>query len=52
MSYKNREIEYKRLKSLGREKDIPQSLRDEFEKAAPAASPIPKESKLKKKGKR
>ena len=32
MSYQNRLNEYKRLKSLGREKDIPQSLRDEFDK--------------------
>ena len=39
MSYANRKKEYERLISLGREKDICQSLKDEFE-AASAPSPI------------
>lgn len=53
MSYENREREYKRLKSLGRDKDICQSLRDEFEKATEeVATPIQPKKETKKKGKK
>ena len=48
MSYKNREIEFNRLKSLGREADIPQDLRDEFEKVAIIATPSKPKQKEKK----
>jgi len=42
MSYENRKREFKRLMDAGREKDIPQSLWDEFkpkDKIKPAPKP-------------
>jgi len=47
MSKKNRENEYNRLKSIGREDLIPQSLRDEFDKPEPIAVIIPKNKGVK-----
>ncbi len=38
MSYENRKAEFERLKGLGRDKDIPDSLKKEFGKDKPSES--------------
>ena len=47
MSYENRKREYERLVNLGREKDIPQSLIDEFGKIKKSKDDIKKKEKEK-----
>ena len=49
MSYNNRLREYDRLVALGRDRDIPKSLMDEFGKPKDSSKPIPLKSKKVKK---
>ena len=49
MSRANRLREFQRLKDLGREKDIPQNLWDEFQPKDKIAMPVKEETPKKKK---